>query len=145
MPLDLIFGIANASALACWIGLVALPRWPVLRRAIPAVVLGGLCFLYAALISVYFFRVEGGGFGSLAAVQRLFESAPVALAGWAHYLAFDLVVGLWIAQRSDAMGLSRWIQAPVLVATFMFGPIGLLLFAAAWAAQTARRRWTAMP
>jgi len=63
-------------------------------------------------------------------VQKLFESPGVALAGWVHYLAFDLFVGLWIAMRSDAVGLSRWLQAPILVTTFMFGPIGLLLFAA---------------
>jgi len=50
------------------------------------------------------------------------------VAGWIHYLAFDLFVGLWIATEADKAGISRWLQAPILVATFMFGPIGLLLF-----------------
>lgn len=31
---------------------------------------------------------------------------------------------------SDAAGLARWLQAPILLLTFMFGPIGLLVFAA---------------
>ena len=73
-------------------------------------------------------------------MQRLFAVPEVALAGWIHYLAFDLFVGLWIAQRADAMGLSRWLQAPVLVVTFMFGPIGLMLFGLAAAARQGWRR-----
>ena len=101
---------------------------------------GGLCVAYAVLVQLVFFSVQGGGFSSLAAVQRLFEVPEVALAGWIHYLAFDLFVGLWIAQRADAMGLSRWLQAPVLVVTFMFGPIGLMLFGLAAAARQGWRR-----
>lgn len=138
MPFDTLFRIANAAALLCWIALVLLPRTPTLRRGIEAVVVGGLCTLYGVLIAVYFFRVEGGGFFTLPAVQRLFESPPVALAGWIHYLAFDLFVGLWIAKRSDEAGLSRWLQAPVLLVTFMFGPLGLLLCVGIALAQRAR-------
>ena len=130
MPFAAIFSAVNSAALLCWLALVLLPRWPAVRITIQFVVVAGLCTLYAVLIAVYFFRVEGGGFFSLPAVQKLFESPGVALAGWVHYLAFDLFVGLWIAMRSDAVGLSRWLQAPILVTTFMFGPIGLLLFAA---------------
>jgi Domain of unknown function (DUF4281) len=81
------------------------------------------------LIQVYFFRVPGIGFGSIQAVQKIFITPEVALAGWVHYLAFDLLVGLWIAAHADRIELSRWLQAVVLGATFMFGPIGLLLFA----------------
>lgn len=94
------------------------------------VVIAVLCGLYAVLIPMVFADVPGGGFGTLAAVQALFASPAVALAGWVHYLAFDLFVGLWIAARADAAGVSRWLQAPVLATTFLFGPIGLLLFAA---------------
>jgi hypothetical protein len=130
MPFELLFQIANTAALLCWIALIAAPRRTIVRRSIQTVVIVGLCVTYAVLVSMYFFRVEGGGFSTLAGVQRLFTSAPVTLAGWVHYLAFDLWVGLWIASRSDDMSLSRWIQAPILVTTFMLGPIGLLLFAA---------------
>jgi len=79
-------------------------------------------------------------FFSLPAVQRLFTSPEIALAGWIHYLAFDLFVGLWLADRGDAMGLSRWIQAPILAATFMFGPFGLLLFYSVLGAERLRSR-----
>ena len=65
----------------------------------------------------------GGGYDSLAAVQRLFAVPELLLAGWLHYLAFDLFVGVWIAKRAGAPSLhamrlrgdsaesvSRWIM-----------------------------------
>lgn len=128
LPLEQVFSVVNAMALVSWIVLIVLPRTPLLRRMIQVLAVGALCLAYAVLIQLHFFSVPGGGYGSLAAVQRLFEAPEVALAGWIHYLAFDLFVGLWIARRADAGGLSRWLQAPVLVLTFMFGPIGLLVF-----------------
>ncbi|MEJ7686564.1 MAG: ABA4-like family protein [Variovorax sp.] len=140
LPLDAMFSLANASALLAWVALIALPRWVLLRRAILALVVLGLCLLYTVLIQVYFFRVPGGGFGTLGEVQQLFTLREVALAGWVHYLAFDLFVGLWIARRADRMGLSRWLQAPVLATTFMFGPIGLLMFSAALGVSGWQRR-----
>jgi hypothetical protein len=138
LPLNLLFSIANGATLLAWVMLIALPRWVLLRRAIQVAVVLSLCMLYTVLIQLYFFGVQGGGFFSLAAVQQLFTSPAVALAGWVHYLAFDLFVGLWIAQRADNMALSRWLQAPLLAITFMFGPIGLLLFAAALAVHGRR-------
>lgn len=131
LPLDALFSAANSLALLSWTSLIALPRWFVLRRAIQVFIVAGLCVLYAVLIQGFFFGVEGGGFFSLPAVQKLFTSREVALAGWVHYLAFDLVVGLWIAGRADEIGMSRWLQAPILFMTFMFGPAGLLIFAVA--------------
>ena len=119
------FSVANASSLASWLALVLLPRSPWLLALLRYGAIGALAVAYAALVMVYFHRA-GGGFDTLAAVKRLFASDPVVLAGWLHYLAFDLFVGLWIAERADALGVSRLIQAPLLLATFMFGPVGLL-------------------
>lgn len=129
LPLDAIFSVVNAAALWSWVALIVGPRRPWLLRALGSGVVLGLCGVYAVLIQVFFFGVEGGGFFSLPAVQRLFESPAVALAGWVHYLVFDLFVGLTIARQADALGITRWLQAPILVVTFMFGPIGWLSFA----------------
>jgi hypothetical protein len=123
-----IFAIANTVALASWIALIVLPRWRWVTIVLRCGVIAVLCVAYATLVFVYFFRVEGGGFGSLAGVATLFASPPVLLAGWIHYLAFDLFVGTWIAERADARGLSRVVQAPILAATFMFGPLGYLIY-----------------
>ena len=129
LPLDALFGAANTLALVSWAGLIVLPRWRLFRRALQVFIVAGLCVLYGVLIQGFFFGVEGGGFFSLAAVQKLFISREIALAGWVHYRAFDLFVGLWIARRADDAGVSRWLQGPILLTTFMFGPIGLLMFA----------------
>ncbi len=70
----------------------------------------------------------GGGFSSLAAVRQLFSGDWTLLAGWVHYLAFDLFVGAWIAAETERAGLSTLVLIPVLPLTFLFGPAGFLLF-----------------
>ncbi len=137
MNADLIFKICNTAALASWVLLVAAPRWKLVPQLIRWGVMTLMAVLYSVLIAVYFFRVDGGGFSSLAAVQALFTSREVALAGWVHYLAFDLLVGLWIAEKSDSLGIARIVQAPVVVTTFMFGPLGFLMFQAVLAFNSA--------
>ena len=137
MNADLIFKICNIAALSSWVLLVAAPRWKLIPQIIRWGVMTLMAVLYSVLIAVYFFRVDGGGFSSLAAVQALFTSREVALAGWVHYLTFDLFVGLWIAEKSDSLGIARIVQAPVLVTTFMFGPLGFLLFQAVLAFNSA--------
>lgn len=96
------------------------------RMAIPAL----LAIAYGLFIWTGFVEAEGGGFGSIAEVRALFASDSALTAGWLHYLAFDLFVGSWIV----ADGLKRRIPAllilPCLPLTFLFGPLGLLLFLA---------------
>ena len=69
-----------------------------------------------------------GGFGSLAAVSVLFTVDELLLAGWVHYLAFDLFVGAWEVRDSQSRGIHHLLVIPCLLATFMAGPAGLLLY-----------------
>ncbi|SMD09173.1 abscisic acid-deficient protein Aba4 family protein [Rhizobium sp. RU36D] len=128
MSFDALFSAASSAAMAGWVALLLLPRWPWLMDLLRFGVIGGLALLYAVLIFVFFFRIEDGGFNSIAEVRALFLSDGGLVAGWVHYLAFDLFVGLWIAAEADRRGWSRILQAPLLIGTFMFGPIGLLIF-----------------
>ncbi|MCJ8239647.1 ABA4-like family protein [Peteryoungia algae] len=128
MSPDTVFSTTSSTAMAGWLLLILAPRWPALIGFIRCGLIGALSLTYAVLIFVYFFRVEGGGFGSIAEVRTLFLDDPVLVAGWVHYLAFDLFIGTWIAVEADRRGYNRLLQAPMLVATFMFGPLGLLLF-----------------
>lgn len=122
------FSIAGMVAMVGWAILILAPRrWPLLN-AVPALWLpAALSLLYAVLILTRFGSGEGG-FGSLAEVAMLFSEPSLLLAGWIHYLAFDLFIGAWIGRRADEIGLSRLFQAPILIATFMLGPFGLLTF-----------------
>jgi hypothetical protein len=137
------FSLASTLTMIGWLPLLLLPRWPLLVSVVRFGVIGLLSVAYATLIMVYFFRIEGGGFGSITEVRQLFLSDGGLLAGWIHYLAFDLFVGLWIAERADRAGISRLIQAPILLATFMFGPVGLLMFYLTRGAQTSLPSLTA--
>lgn len=137
MDWPLLFSLMNAAALGAWAILIAAPRrWALLglvpRLAVPALV----SVVYAALMAAHLFAAEGG-FGSLAAVRTLFASDPLLVAGWGHYLAFDLIVGALLADRMDRAGIGRLLQAPVLLATFLVGPVGWLLGTAALAAAGA--------
>nr|CAA6813093.1 MAG: Putative integral membrane protein [uncultured Thiotrichaceae bacterium] len=128
MSFEQLFSSASTLAMFGWVILVFLPRrWKWLNR-IPALFIPViLSVLYSFLIARYFFAAEGG-FDTLANVQQLFTYPGAALAGWVHYLAFDLFIGGLIAKQADEIGLSRLIQAPILLLTFMFGPFGYLLF-----------------
>jgi hypothetical protein len=128
MRAEQIFSIANIFALLSWVVLAVAPRWVVTRKAILS---GAIPLLlsaaYLILIVLFFGRAEGG-FDSLANVMKLFTNEWATLAGWIHYLAFDLFVGTWEVKDSQARGISHWFVIPCLVLTFLFGPIGFLLY-----------------
>jgi len=50
------------------------------------------------------------------------------LAGWVHYLAFDLFVGSWEARDALSHRIPHLAVIPCLLLTFLFGPAGLLLY-----------------
>jgi hypothetical protein len=135
MGWDFVFSAVNMLALAAWVLLIFLPRWPALLSAVLFLGVGILCLVYSvALIGVMSGLIPagagGGGadFSSIEGVRAIFASDGGVTIGWTHYLAFDLFAGLWIARDADAKGISRFIQAPILFATLMAGPLGLGLW-----------------
>jgi hypothetical protein len=137
---DLAFRGGNLLALAGWLALAASPaqrRWTPRVWQLTGWVLPLLLALgYVALLLGHW---GPGGFGSLAEVRHLFERPGLLAAGWLHYLAFDLFVGTWIARDGARRGLPHGALLPCLASTFLFGPAGLL----AYAALTPFRRRTA--
>lgn len=138
MDWAVVFNAVNLLALGGWIALVVLPRWPALLSAVLYLGVGLLCAVYAVgLIGLLSGALDPGGsgggggspdFSTIAGVRAIFASDAGVAIGWTHYLAFDLFVGLWIARDGDAKKVSRLVQAPVLVATFLAGPLGLLVW-----------------
>lgn len=127
LTLDAAFSAANLLAASGWLLLVALPRWRAGRIIAGAVLPVLLSLGYLVLIGVHWHAARGG-FSSLDGVAALFASRPLLLAGWVHYLAFDLLVGAWLLRRSQHEGLPHWAMIPVLALTFLFGPIGYLVY-----------------
>lgn len=127
MTPDDMFGLANMLALPGWAILIFAPRRWAWLNTVPALFIPlGLSALYSGLVLAHF-SDAGGGYGTLADVRQLFASDPVLVAGWAHYLAFDLMIGAAMAARLDKAGVQRLVQGPILVSIFMFGPVGVLL------------------
>jgi hypothetical protein len=128
MSADALFRAANLFALAGWVLLVFLPRW---RWTTTLVLSGGFSLVLSAVylvLVVLFFGSAEGNFSSLDGVHRLFHEPYVLLAGWVHYLAFDLFVGSWEVRDSWRRGVPHLLVIPCLGLTFMFGPVGLLAY-----------------
>ena len=125
---DLMFQIANPVALIGWLTLALSPLSPRITQMIAGLAIPLLlAVLYSGLILAHW-STAPGGFGSLAQVMALFTSPPVALAGWVHYLAFDMLIGAWIARSAARDGIAHLLVLPCLALTFLFGPIGFLAF-----------------
>jgi hypothetical protein len=60
-----------------------------------------------------------------------FSAPNIVVAGWIHYLIFDLFVGAWESRDAVRRGVPHWLVIPCLLGTLMFGPIGLLLYVTA--------------
>lgn len=129
-----VFNAVNLLALVGWATLIVLPRWPTLLSGVLYLGVGLLCLVYASgLIGLLSGLLDPGGAGggggadftTIAGVRAIFATDAGVAIGWTHYLAFDLFVGLWIARDGDAKNISRFIQAPLLLATFIAGPLGL--------------------
>ncbi len=130
MDLDTAFSAAGGLAVLGWLALAFAPLAPRAADLVAGRILPGLLSLgYAVLIGLYW-AAAPGGFGTLAEVQALFTHPGTALAGWVHYLAFDLFVGAWIVARARAEGIAHWAILPILPLTFLLGPAGLAAFLA---------------
>jgi len=133
MTLDGLFRLCGTLAMLGWLCLVLTPLWPKsVRERLPRLI-GAICI--PALIAVVYTGVilthwagHPGGFDSLDNVMLLFTSRWLVVAGWVHYLAFDLFIGGWEIADSRQRGIPHLLMIPLLLLTFLFGPMGLLAY-----------------
>jgi hypothetical protein len=125
---EALFSAASTAVVPGWLLLVFAPRWKWTARLITPVLIPALLGLLYLYLIVTRFGASEGGFGSLAEVRRLFEDPALLLAGWVHYLAFDLFIRSWEVRDAQRHGLSHLLVVPCLALTFLFGPVGLLLY-----------------
>jgi hypothetical protein len=129
MTPNLLFSFVNPLATVAWLILIAFPRRRWATHLVAAVVPALLAVAYVAIVAANWGR-SSGGFGSLEGVALLFGNRWMLLAGWIHYLAFDLLVGRWEVLDARDHGVSHGAVIPCLLLTFMFGPAGWLLYVA---------------
>jgi hypothetical protein len=129
-----LFSLCGALVLPGWLLLVFLPRWKWTARLVcPVLIPLPLALVYLWLVATTLGRTPGD-FNSLAGVAQLFQNPRALLAGWIHYLAFDLFVGSWEVRDARRVGLHHLLVVPCLLLTFLLGPVGLLLYFALRAA-----------
>ena len=125
---DAVFQFCTKLAMLSWVLLIVLPRWRWTARFVTACAIPSLlAVLYIYLAATYVFTADGG-FSSLRQLSQLFQNPHVLLAGWIHYLAFDLFVGSWEVRDAQQLGIHHLLVVPALALTFMLGPAGLLLY-----------------
>ncbi len=131
LQLNRLFQLATALSLLGWIPLFLLPNWPHTVLLAGTVATGLLSVLYVYLLLIA--RPEGiesprGSFFSLRGIIRLFTNPRAVLVGWAHFLAFDLMVAVWIRTDAASQGIGHGWLVPIYFLTLMFGPAGLLMY-----------------
>jgi hypothetical protein len=133
MTPDALFHICGMLAMLGWLFLLSTPLWPTryretLPRQIGAIIIPALiAAMYTGVIFIHW-AGHPGGFNSLDAVMLLFTDRWLVVAGWVHYLAFDLFIGGWELADSRQRSVPHLLLIPFLLLTFFFGPIGFLSF-----------------
>lgn len=137
--METIFQIANTLVLPQWLLMIFAPRWYVTQWLVRSYLIP----VILACLYVYFIFSGGplnfNDFSSLEGVKRLFSNGgdSAMLAGWIHYLAFDLVAGSVVLKDAQEKNIRHgWIVLPLFFC-FMLGPIGLLLY---WFIRTVHTR-----
>lgn len=128
MTPEAVFSICSTLVLPQWLLMIVLPKWHWTQKLVDSRIIP---FLLAIVYGYYIFTSfgsSGGGFGSLEEVMQLFTVKEAVLAGWIHYLAFDLLVGGWVLKTAQRKDIHHGLVIPCLIGCFMLGPIGFMVF-----------------
>lgn len=123
-----VFSLVSTIAAIQWLILIVLPKWKITKWLITYAAIPIFFSLLYAFYIIGFFDLPGAGFGSLTEVRTLFSDDNLLLAGWIHYLAFDLLIGFHILKSAQSKSISHFLVIPCLILTFMFGPCGYLIY-----------------
>lgn len=131
------YSFFNAIAFFAWLILAIAPHSENIRKILVNILITFFALSYAYLL-VSTFRLETfSEFSTLEGLQGLFSDPLAVVTGWIHYLAFDLLTGVLIANDATKQGFSRLVIPVFLLFTFMAGPLGWLIY---WVARTVKTR-----
>ena len=122
------YGVINYSSAPIWLAMIIAPRSRITRLLVSRAsqLFIGLGLTYDVLLAS---GMIGAGkvidFGDPDAVRAALGAPDTFLAGWAHYIAFDLFVGRWIWEDSLKAGTRARLS---LLLTWLAGPAGLSLY-----------------
>eukprot|EP01116_Phalansterium_solitarium_P007096 TRINITY_DN19580_c0_g1_i1.p1 TRINITY_DN19580_c0_g1~~TRINITY_DN19580_c0_g1_i1.p1 ORF type:complete len:202 (-),score=37.48 TRINITY_DN19580_c0_g1_i1:193-798(-) len=128
--LDVLFSVCFILTLPVWILLIFAPLWRgtlVLIRSMAVPLLLSGFYLVGLFLSAADSAKEGEYF-SLDDATRLLQSRAALLAFSIQYFVLSLFVGSWITLNAREVNIPHIVVAPILLLTFFFAPIGLLLY-----------------
>ena len=145
MSPDQVFLFATYGIMPFWILLAVAPNWQwtqtlVHSALIPIVIGAG----YSAYVFTGAFTAGDGDPGTLGGIMSAFTVPEAVVAGWLHYIVFDLFVGAWQVRDAQQRGINHWLVVPCLFFTLMLGPVGLVLYLALRVA-TGKGGWSLDP
>ena len=129
---ELVFTYANYGVLPFWALLIFIPHLKLtdlIVHSVAAPLLLGVVYLWLFLDGA--FTQNGASladFMTLAGVMKLFTMKEAVVAGWVHYLVFDLFVGAWIGRDAQRCAVPHLLVIPCLLLTLLLGPLGLLAY-----------------
>ena len=128
--MELLFAAASLFVLPFWLLMIGLPGWQFTRKAMESAwVVTPLLGLYAVLLAFQLPALERLVTDpTLPGLAQVLGGEGAALVAWVHFLAFDLFVGRWEFLDGLERGYHPLMMAPVLWATLLVGPLGLLLY-----------------
>ncbi|MGA0559442.1 ABA4-like family protein [Larkinella sp. VNQ87] len=129
MTPETVFQIVNTLVLPQWLLMIFAPRWKPTDFLTKTLLIPALL----SLVYIYYLFFGNSGldlqsFSTLAGVKTLFRQDTGLLAGWIHYLAFDLTAGSWLLRNSQRRRVPHAWVVPCLIFCFLLGPVGLLLY-----------------
>lgn len=137
-----LFELAFLLAAPFWALMIVAPSWRWTSRIIgsPLIVLPPV-LIYATLVLPNIAEVlPAVSSPTLAGMQALLGTRTGAAIGWAHFIAFDLLVGRWEYLDARRRGVHSLAMAPTLVLTILLAPLGLLVYLAVRALPWQRAR-----
>jgi hypothetical protein len=127
---ETLFQVSNILVLPFWLLMIVLPHWRWTQRIIASPWIAAPTALIYAILVVPSAAALLPALAqpTLAGIAALLGTPEAAAIAWAHFLTFDLLAGRWAYLDSRAREISAWIMAPVLLLTFLLGPLGFLLY-----------------
>jgi Domain of unknown function (DUF4281) len=124
------FELSNLAVLPFWALMILAPKARLTARAVasPWILLPPLAVYAWAVLPALSQVLPIVARPELDSVANLLGQPLGALAGWAHFLAFDLFVGRFIVLDARERELPWFVLSPILLATLLLGPLGLLAY-----------------
>ena len=130
MNLESLFQLVNTAILPAWLLLFFLPHWKYTQKFIHAIWIPcilGLFYAYLIFSSNEALPADAN-LTTLSGIMSMLSDPQAFLAGWIHYIIFDLFVGAWIVRDAKRMEIKHLLIVPCLIFTLMLGPLGLTLY-----------------